>query len=81
MCLLGAVAWLRLIFNMKMQPLLYACWVDPKYELGRPKYELGRPKNELGRPNWVDPNRPKHTRIDSKFPEESENAQCLEMTK
>ena len=47
-CLLGAVAWLRLIFNMKIQPLLYAYWVDPKYELGRPKYQLGRP-------NWVGP--------------------------
>lgn len=43
--------------------------------------ELGRPKYNLGRPNWVDPTRPKHTRIDSKFPEKSINAQCLEMKK
>ena len=37
----------------------------PKYNLGRPKCNLGIPKYNLGRPNWVDPIRPKHTRIES----------------
>ena len=37
----------------------------PKYNLGRPKCNLGILKYNLGRPNWVDPIRPKHTRIES----------------
>jgi len=52
LCVRGAMAWLRLIFDMKIQPLLYASWVDPKSKLGIPQMLFGYTPNAI----WVEPN-------------------------